>query len=55
MVNAVFYLDDMKRLLARTRRVRPEYREKGSWRLLHDKAPADRSKLITDFFHQNGI
>ena len=37
------------------RRTRPEYREKGSWRLLHDNAPAHRSTLIADFLTKNGI
>ena len=50
-VNAVYYLGVMKRLLARTR-VRSEYRESGSWRLLHDNAPSHRSTLVTDFFYQ---
>ena len=49
-VNAVYYLGVMKRLLTRIRRVRPEYRERGSWRLLHDNAPSHRSTLVTDFF-----
>ena len=31
-VNAVYYFGVMERLLARIRRVRPEYRESGSWR-----------------------
>ena len=39
----------MKRLLARIRHVRPEYRGKGSWRLFHDNAPAYRSTPMTDF------
>ena len=52
---AVFYHDVMKRLLAHIRRVRLEYRKKGSWCLLHDNAPAHRSTLITDFFTKNGI
>lgn len=54
-VNAVFYLGVMRRLLSRIRRVRPEYREPGSWRLLHDNAPAHRSTLITDFITKNHI
>ena len=51
-VNAVYYLGVMKRLLARICRVRPEYRESGSWRLLHDNAPSHPSTLVTDFFYQ---
>ena len=42
-------------MLARIRRVRPEYRKKGSWRLLLNSAPAHRSTLITDFFTKNDI
>ena len=52
-VNAVYYLGVMKRLLARIRRMRPEYRESGSWRLLHDNAPSPRSTLVTDFFNHS--
>lgn len=54
-VNAEFYLNVLKRLLNRIRRVRPEYREPGSWRLLHDNAPSHRSSIITDFFTKNQI
>ena len=32
-VNGVFYVDVMKRLLLRIRRVRPQYRKNGSWHL----------------------
>ena len=35
-VNAVFYVGVLKRLVSRIRRIRPEDREEGSWRLLHD-------------------
>ena len=49
-VNAVYYLGVMKRSLARIRRVRPECRESGSWRLLHDNAPSHRSTLVANFF-----
>ena len=54
-INAVFYLGVMKRLLACLGRVRTRYREKGSWRLLHDNAPTYRSTLKTNFFTKNGI
>ena len=47
--NDVFYLGVMKRSLPRIHLVRPEYRKKECWRLLHDNAPAHRSTLITDF------
>ena len=51
-VNDVYYLGVTKRLLARIRRVRPEFRASGNWRLLHDNAPSHRSTLVTDFFYQ---
>ena len=54
-VNAMYYFAVMKRLLARIRHVRPEYRESGSWRLLHDNAPSHLSTLMTDFFIKNHI
>lgn len=54
-VTAVFYLGVLRRLVSSIRRVRPEYRERGSWRLLHDNAPSHRSNLVTDFLTQNGI
>ena len=47
--------DSIHRTLTKIRRVRPQYRENGSWRLLHDNAPAHRSTLITDFFTKNHI
>ena len=54
-VDAVYFLGVMKRLLAGIRRVRPEYRESGSWRLLDDNAPSHRSTLVTNFFIENHI
>ena len=52
---AISYLGVLKRLLHRIRRIRPEYREGGSWRLLHDNAPSHRSSLVTDFLTRNRI
>ena len=49
MINAEFYLGVIKRLLACICRVRPEYREKGRWYLLHNNSSAHKSTLITDF------
>ncbi|KAG5338749.1 MOS1T transposase, partial [Acromyrmex charruanus] len=49
------YLGVLRRLLHRIRRIRPEYREEGNWRLLHDNAPSHRSTLITDFLSKNRI
>ena len=54
-VDAVFYVGVLKRLVSRIRRIRPEYREEGSWRLLHDNAPSHRSTLTTDYLAKNRI
>jgi len=54
-VTGEFYLGVMKRLLARIRRIRPEYREIGSWSLLHDNAPSHRSRLVTEFLVKNHV
>ena len=45
----------MKRLLARIRRIRPEYRDIDSWTLLHDDAPSHRSRLVTEFLAKNHV
>ena len=54
-VNAIFYLGVLKSLLHRIRRIQPEYREGGSWSLLHGNAPSHRSTLVTDFLTRNRI
>ena len=54
-VNAPFYLGVLRRLLHRIRRIRPEYREEGSWRLFYVNAPSHRSTLITEFLTKNRI
>ena len=54
-VNAKFYLEVMKRLMHRIRRIRPEYRLPGSWTLLHDNAPAHTATLLTRFYAENKI
>ncbi|EFN85578.1 hypothetical protein EAI_05626, partial [Harpegnathos saltator] len=35
--------------------VRPEYREPGSWRLLHDNVPFHCSSIVTNFLTKNQI
>ncbi|CAK9801097.1 Mariner Mos1 transposase [Anthophora plagiata] len=54
-VTAEYYLAVLKRLVGRVHRIRPEYREPSSWRLLHDNAPAHRSLIVTDFLTKNDI
>lgn len=51
-VNAAFYLEVLRRLLARIRRIRPQYRDPESWCLLHDNAPSHTAILIRQFFYQ---
>lgn len=54
-VNAAFYVEVLKRLLARIARVRPEYRDTGSWSLLHDNAPSHRAILVRDFLGRRNV
>ena len=54
MDNPPFHLGVIKRFLAPIRRVRPEYREKGSWLLLHNNAPTHQPMSLTDFLTKNG-
>ena len=54
-VNAVFNVGVLKRLISHIRRIRPEYREEGIWRLLHDNAASHRSTLATDYLNKNRI
>lgn len=55
MVNADYYVGVLNRLWARIVRVRPEYRNQGTWCLLHDNAPAHKSKIVCDFLAQKSI
>jgi transposase len=54
-VNSDYYLGVLNRLWARILRIRPEYREQGSWLLLHDNAPPHKSKIVRDFLARKGI
>lgn len=54
-VNGAYYLEVMKRLLKRISRVRPQFREKGSWFLLHDNAPAHSSLIVRSFLMKHAI
>ncbi|GFV19199.1 HTH_48 domain-containing protein [Trichonephila clavipes] len=47
-----YYLAVLKRLMARIRRIRPEYRTGSSWCLLHDNAPSYTS-LVRRFLVKN--
>jgi len=39
-VTGNYYLEVLKRLMARIHRIRPEYQDPESWSLLHDNAPS---------------
>jgi hypothetical protein len=54
-VNGTFYKEEMKRLIARVHRVRPDFQENGSWFLLHDNAPAHSSSVFSEFLAKLGI
>lgn len=54
-VNATFYVEVLKRLVHRIRRIRPEYKEPGSWSLLHDNAPSHTANLVQKFLARNQI
>ena len=54
-VTGGYYLEVMKRLWARILRVRPEYRDHGSWRLLHDNAPSHKALVVREFLASKGI
>jgi hypothetical protein len=54
-VNAKFYKDEIKRLIARVHRRRHEFQESGSWYLLHDNAPAHSSGAVSEFLAKRGI
>ncbi|CAK9820098.1 Mariner Mos1 transposase [Anthophora quadrimaculata] len=55
MVNADYYLGVLSRLWAKIVRDRPEYRNQGTWCLLHDNAPTHKSKIVCDFLAQKSI
>ncbi|UYV73796.1 hypothetical protein LAZ67_11000937 [Cordylochernes scorpioides] len=50
-----YYLNVLKRLIARIRRIRPEYRDENSWCLLHDNAPSHSSIIVRRFLAKNNV
>jgi transposase len=54
-VNGKFYKETIKRLMARVHRVRPEFRERGSWYLPPDNAPAYSSGFVSEFLAKRRI
>jgi len=54
-VNKEYYLEVLKRLVARIHRIRPQFRETGSWMLLHDNARPHTAVIIKQFLAKSGI
>ncbi|KAM0734110.1 Mariner Mos1 transposase [Formica fusca] len=54
-VTGAFYLEVLRRLVARIRRVRPEYKDPESWCLLHDNAPSHNVIIVRQFLAKNQI
>jgi len=54
-VNAILYVEVLKRLRDRVRRVRPNLLGEDGWILHHDNAPAHSSLLVREFLARNSI
>lgn len=54
-ITGEFYLNVLKRLLARIHRIRPEYRDENSWCLLHDNAPSHKSLIVTRYLAKQKV
>ncbi|UYV73952.1 hypothetical protein LAZ67_11001570 [Cordylochernes scorpioides] len=54
-ITGEYYLNVLKRLIARIRRIRPEYRNEDSWCLLHDNAPSHSSLIVRRFLAKNNV
>lgn len=54
-VTAAYYLEVLKRLMARIHRIRLEYRDPESWSLLHDNAPSHTALIVRQFLARNQV
>lgn len=57
-VTGAFYLEVLRRLVARIRRVRPEYKDPESWCLLHDNASSHNAIIgivIVNHVNENSV
>ncbi|UYV82885.1 hypothetical protein LAZ67_22001231, partial [Cordylochernes scorpioides] len=54
-ITGEYFLNFLKRLIARIRRFRPEYRDEDSWCLLHDNAPNHSSLIVRRFLAKNNV
>jgi hypothetical protein len=54
-VNSKFYKEVIKRLITRLHRLRPEFRESGSWYLPHENASTHSLGFVCECFAKRGI
>ena len=52
---AIYYLEVLKRLMARIRRIRPEYHATETRSLLHDNVPCHTSLIVRQFLTRNQV
>ena len=50
-----YYFEVLKRLMARIRRIRPEYRDPETWSLLHNNALSHTSLIVRQFLARNQV
>ena len=54
-ITGAYYLEVLKRLMFRIRRILPEYRDLKTWSLLYDNAPSHISLIIRQFLARNQV
>ena len=54
-ITGAYYLEVLKRLMARIRRIRPEYRDPETWSLLHDNAPSHIPLIVRQLLARNQV
>lgn len=54
-ITAKYYLEVLKRLMARIHRIRPEYQNENSWCLLHDNAPSHKSIIVSRYLAKHNV
>ena len=54
-ITGACYLEVLKRLMPRIRRIRPKYRDPETWSLLHNNVPSHTSLIIRQFLARNQV
>ena len=52
-ITGAYYLEVLNRLMAKIRRIRPEYRDPETWPLLHDNASSHTLLTVRKFLARN--